>query len=169
MKRLIPVVMSLGLVLLLPGAVGAAQFPFSSAPEQSTVRKQAVRFLFPEQVTIAAKKAVTVDLHFRIEDGLHVNSHMPSEPELIPTNLTIPKMAGVNVVGIEFPPGTDYSPAFNPKEKLNVYTGEFILKVKIEAQPGDYLVQGGLRYQACNTNSCYPPHTIPVVIDLQAK
>lgn len=169
MRRLFPVALSFGLALFIPGIAGAGQLPFSSAPAQSSVRQQAVRFLFPEQVTVAAKKTATVELHFRIEDGLHVNSHTPHEPELIPTTLNIPQMAGVKVVGLEFPAGSDYSPAFDPKKKLNVYTGEFVLKMKVEAQPGDYLLQGGLRYQACNTNSCYPPHTIPVVIDLQAK
>jgi thiol:disulfide interchange protein len=167
MKRLVSIVLSLGLVW--PVASRARQLPFSDVPVQSSVRKQAVRFLYPEQVTIAANKPASVELHFRVADGLHVNSHTPSAPELIPTNLTIPEMNGVKVSAIEFPPGADYSPAFDPKKKLNVYSGEFALKLKIEAEPGDHLIQGGLRFQACDTNSCYPPHTIPVVIDLQGR
>ncbi len=171
MKRPVPAVMAFALILSIgPGVTFAAQMPFSDAPVQSSVRKQqSVRLLYPEQVSIAANKPATVELHFKVADGLHVNSHAPREPELIPTNLIIPEMNGMKVTAVEFPAGTDYSPAFDPKRKLSVYSGEFILKMKVEAQPGDHLLQGGLRYQACDTNSCYPPKTIPVVIDLQAK
>lgn len=169
MKRLVPVALTIGLSLIWSGMALAGQMPFSDAPAQSSVHKQSVRFLYPEQVTVAANKPATVELHFRVADGLHVNSHTPREPELIPTNFILPEMNGVRVTSMEFPAGVDYSLALEPKRKLSVYSGEFVLKMKVEAQPGDHLLQGGLRYQACDTNSCYPPKTIPVVIDLQAK
>lgn len=168
MKRLLSVVLGLGLAF--PLAALAGQFPFADSPAQSSAKKpSAVRFLYPEQVTVAANKPATIELHFRINDGLHVNSHTPHEPELIPTNLVVPEIAGVKVLGVDFPQGTEYSLAADPSKKLSVYTGEFTLKMKVQIQPGDHLLQAGLRFQACDTNSCYPPRTIPVAIDLQGK
>jgi hypothetical protein len=128
-----------------------------------------VRFLYPEQVTIPAGKPSVVELHFRVNDGLHINSHTPSEKSLIPTQLMVGEPTGVNVASVDFPAGTDYSPAFSPKDKLSVYTGEFVLRAHVTAQRGDHLVQGALRYQACDANSCYPPKTAPVAISLIAK
>ena len=47
-----------------------------------------------------------------------------------------------------------------------MYTGEFVLHAHLTAQPGEHVLQGGLRYQACDANSCLPPHTIPVSVTL---
>jgi DsbC/DsbD-like thiol-disulfide interchange protein len=130
---------------------------------------QQVQFLYPEQVTVTAGKPTVVELHFRVNDGLHINSHAPREKSLIPTQLMVGEPAGVNVASVDFPAGADYSPAFSPNDKLSVYTGEFVLRAHITAQRGDHLVQAGLRYQACDANSCYPPRTAPVAVSLIAK
>jgi hypothetical protein len=128
-----------------------------------------VTYLFPEQVTIPAQKTTAIDLHFHVADGLHINSHSPHEKSLIPTNLAIVEQDGFKVTAVDFPPGSDYSFAFDPQEKLSVYTGDFVLKAHITAPSGEHLLQGALRYQACNSNSCYPPKTIPVAVDVIAK
>jgi hypothetical protein len=143
---------------------------FSGADSlESKSAKAMVAFLFPEQISIPAQKQTTVDLHFRVADGLHINSHTPREKSLIPTNLAVVEQNGIKVAAVDFPPGTDYSFAFDPKEKLSVYTGDFVLRAHLTAPAGQYLLQGLLRYQACNSNSCYPPKTIPVAVDVIAK
>jgi hypothetical protein len=131
--------------------------------------KQLVQFLYPEQVTLTAGKPSVLELHFRVNDGLHINSHTPREKTFIPTQLLVSEPGGVNVASVDFPAGTDYSPAFSPNDKLSVYTGEFVLRAHVTAQHGDHLVQAALRYQACDANSCYPPKTAPVAISLVAK
>ncbi|HYK35983.1 protein-disulfide reductase DsbD domain-containing protein [Alloacidobacterium sp.] len=130
---------------------------------------QLVRFLYPEQVTLPAGKPSIVELHFRVNDGLHINSHTPREKSLIPTQLMVEEPTGVNVASIDFPAGADYSPAFSPSDKLSVYTGEFILRAHVTAQRGDHLVQAALRYQACDAHSCYPPKTAPVAVSVIAR
>jgi hypothetical protein len=132
-------------------------------------QKQQVQFLYPEQVTLRADKPSVVELHFRVNQGLHINSHTPREKSLIPTQLIVPERTGVNVASVDFPPGSDYSPAFSPNDKLSVYTGEFVLDAHVTAQRGDHLVQAALRYQACDANSCYPPKTAPVAVSIIAK
>ena len=138
-----------------------------SAPAKD--KKTAVTYLFPEQVTIPAGKPSPVDLHFKVEEGLHINSHQPHAEEFIPTTLALPENAEVRLTSATFPPGRDFSFAINPKEKLNVYTGEFTVYATFVAPKGEHLVQGTLHYQACNNAACFPPHTIPVVLDVIAK
>jgi len=132
-------------------------------------QKQLVQFLYPEQVTVPAGKSSVLELHFRVNNGLHINSHTPREKSLIPTQLIVEEPTGVNVASVDFPAGSDYSPAFSPNDKLSVYTGEFVLRAHVTAQRGDHLVQGALRYQACDANQCYPPKTVPVAVSLIAK
>ena len=130
---------------------------------------QQVQFLYPEQVTIPAGKPSVLELHFRVNNGLHINSHTPREKSLIPTQLMVGEPQGINVASVDFPDGTDYSPAFSPNDKLSVYTGEFVLRAHVTAQRGDHLVQAALRYQACDANSCYPPKTAPIALSVIAK
>jgi len=130
---------------------------------------QQVKFLYPEQVTITAGKPSIVELHFRVNDGLHINSHTPREKSFIPTQLLVGEPEGLNVASVEFPEGSEYSPAFSPKDKLSVYTGEFVLKAHLTAQPGEHLVKAALRYQACDANLCYPPKKAPVAFDVIGK
>jgi len=158
-------VISMGLIL--GTAAITAQAPFGDRPAGN--KQVAVTYLFPEQVTIPAGKPTAVDLHFRVAAGLHVNSHTPHTEELIPTTLKLPESSGVRLASAKFPPGTDYAFAINPGEKLSVYTGEFIIHATIVAASGNHLVEATLRYQACNNDSCFPPRTIPVAIDVIAK
>lgn len=162
---------SIAAAILLTLSVAAyAQFPAADKPPQSSARgSDSVRYLFPEQVTITAKKASLVELHFRVADGMHINSHVPHSKMLIPTNFIVAERSGVTVSAVDFPAGADYSFSFSPTEKLSVYAGEFILKAMITAQAGQHLLEAGLRYQACDSNSCYPPKTIPVALNILAK
>jgi hypothetical protein len=130
---------------------------------------QSVRFLYPEQVTVAANKDSVVDLHFKINDGMHINSHTPREKSFIPTQLLVLEPPGLKIGPVEFPPGADYSLAAMPQDKLSVYTGEFVIHAHVTAQTGDHLIEGALRYQACDANSCYPPRKAPVVVDVVAR
>jgi hypothetical protein len=128
----------------------------------------AVQFLSPANVEVPARRSTEVDLHFRVADGLHINSHEPLEKSLIPARLAVVEVSGLNVAAVDFPPGTAYALQFS-KEKLSVYTGEFVLHAHITAAPGEHVLQAGLHYQACDANSCMPPHTIPVSINVVGK
>ena len=141
----------------------------SDAPNRSVLKRAAVEYLYPEQVTVPAGKAATVALHFKIAQGLHINSHTPREKELIPTTLSIPEASGVRLEQASYPAGADFTLPLDPKEKLNVYTGEFIIQARIVASPGDHLVEAKLRYQACDESACMPPKTITVPIDVVGK
>ena len=141
----------------------------NSANAANSANQQLVHFLYPQQVTEPAGKAQTVELHFRVVSGLHVNSHTPRQKGLIPTNLVVGEPSGVKVTGVDFPAGSEFAFPADPATKLSIYSGEFVLKMHLVAQPGNHLVQGVLRYQACDNSTCFPPRTVPVPIDVVAK
>ena len=124
----------------------------------------AVQFVSPAQVTVPARRSTEVDLHFRVADGFHINSHTPTDKYLIPARLAVVEPTGVNVTAVDFPPGTDFALQVAPRQKLSVYTGEFVLHAHLTVQPGQHVLTGGLHYQACDASSCLPPHTIPVSV-----
>jgi hypothetical protein len=155
--------------LLLSARPASAQSPLFDTQPRTPKSRPAVTYLFPEQLSVPANKPTSVDLHFRVTDGLHINSHTPREESLIPTTLVLPESSGVRLAKADFPPGSDFTFAINPKEKLNVYTGEFTIHAQFIAAPGDHLVEATLHYQACNNSQCMPPHSIPVAIDIRAK
>jgi hypothetical protein len=154
---------------LIAATFAAAQkLPWQSSDSAADAH-QFVRFLYPEQITVAANKDNVVDLHFKINDGMHINSHQPHEKSFIPTQLAVIEPPGLKIGPVEFPVGTDYSLAAMPTDKLSVYTGEFVVHAHINAQPGNHMFEGVLRYQACDNNSCYPPRKAPVAIDIIAR
>jgi hypothetical protein len=141
----------------------------SDLPGRSILKGAAVEYLFPEQVTLVAGKPADVALHFRIAQGLHINSHTPKDEFLIPTTFSIPDGAGVRLDKATYPAGEDFTLPLDPGTKLSVYTGEFTIQARIVAAAGNHLVEGKLRYQACDKNACLPPKTIPVAIDVIGK
>lgn len=122
-----------------------------------------------EPQSIAAGKRTTVELHFRVADGFHVNSHTPKSELLIPTQLSLGPAGDVKADAPEYPHGTSYSFSSNPSEKLDVYTGLFTIKLPVAAGAGNHTVNGILRYQACDHAACYPPKSLPVQVLFTAK
>ncbi len=121
----------------------------------------------PQDVT--AGKRSTLELHFRVVDGFHVNSHTPKSELLIPTQLALQPAAGVKAEPVAYPAGTSYSFSFDPSEKLDVYTGAFTVKLPVVAEAGTHTVDGTLRYQACDHAACYPPKSLPIQVIFTAK
>lgn len=150
---------------LAVGLAAAQMLPWQAR----TKRPQDVTYLYPEQITVPAGREAVIELHFRVNPGMHINSHDPLQKELIATRLMVPDTSGLELSKVEFPTGSEYALAAMPSEKLSVYTGEFVLKAHVRATAGQHLLQGLLRYQACDTNSCYPPRNAPVAVDVIAK
>ena len=119
--------------------------------------------------TIAAGKRAMLELHFRVNEGFHVNSHTPKSDLLIPTLIDVESGNGVNVAEPSYPAGSTYSFDFDPKEKLDVYQGTFTVQLPVVATAGAHEIHGTLRYQACDHAACYPPRALPVVVDFVAK
>jgi hypothetical protein len=155
---------AVALALGLAGLTVQAQMYGDSA--RSMTKPAAVQYLYPEQITVPAGRPSTVTLHFRIAPGLHINSHTPTEEELIPTILSIPASTGVRLEGAVYPPGAEFRLPLDPGTRLSVYMGEFTVQARLVATAGDHLVEARLRYQACDSNACLPPRTITAAIDV---
>jgi DsbC/DsbD-like thiol-disulfide interchange protein len=158
-------IVSFGLIAL----TAFAQVPSGAGPTRSGAKAEAVQYLYPEQITVPAGKAAPVAMHFRVGQGLHINSHAPKDEFLIPTELSIPAASGVRLEAADYPAGTEFELPVEPGTKLVVYTGEFTIQARIVAQPGDHMVEARLHYQACDQNACLPPKTITVPIDVIGK
>jgi hypothetical protein len=122
-----------------------------------------------EPQTVPAGRHAELELRFQVVPGYHVNSHTPKSPYLIPTVLTLQAANGVKTDALQYPAGKPYSFAFDPSDKLDVYAGDFSIKLPVVAMPGDHTLDGTLRYQACDNASCYPPRTLSVKILFTAK
>ena len=154
---------------IIPGFVALASFaqsPLADSSNRSIAKRATVEYLFPEQISVPAGKASPVALHFRIAQGFHINSHAPKEDYLIPTTFSIPADSGVQLASATYPAGSDITLPLDPGTKLSVYTGEFAIQARIVAAHGNHLVNATLHYQACDNNTCMPPKTITVPIDV---
>jgi DsbC/DsbD-like thiol-disulfide interchange protein len=122
-----------------------------------------------EAQSVPANKRATLELRFQVVSGYHVNSHTPKSETLIPTVLTVQPANGVKEGDLQYPQGQLYSFAFDPTDKLDVYAGNFTVKLPVVAAPGEHTIDGSLRYQACDNASCYPPRSLPVKVIFTAK
>jgi hypothetical protein len=157
---------AVGLALGLSTVAAIAQ---TDSTSRSILNGAAVEYMFPEQVTVAAGKPSDVTLHFRIAQGMHINSHTPKDEFLIPTTFSIPDGLGVRLDKVSYPDGKEFTLPADPSSKLSVYTDEFVIQAKIVAEAGNHFVEARLHFQACDKNICLPPKTIPVAIDVVGK
>ncbi|MBI3947110.1 MAG: thioredoxin family protein [Armatimonadetes bacterium] len=104
--------------------------------------------------------AVALDL----PEGVHVNAHVPSSPDLIPTTVTIAAPAGLRIGAITYPEGRELKLSFSPTP-LSVYEGRTVFRASVavaqSAAPGEAKIEGSVRAQACKDDACFPPRTIP--------
>jgi len=118
-------------------------------------------------------KPGSVELDFRVKQGFHINSNHPNSPYLIPTILKLDPPTDIAVGAVDYPAGRNLSFAFAPDEKLNVYSGDFAVRVTVHPLhtviPGKYNIRGQLRYQACDDRACYPPRNLPLHFEVQVK
>jgi DsbC/DsbD-like thiol-disulfide interchange protein len=155
-----------GLLLLVPGALVAQAIGTLDAP---AAKPKSYVVYAAEQQSVTAGKQGVLELHFRVVDGFHVNSHTPKSELLIPTQITVQPADGVKAEALEYPAGTSYSFSFDPTEKLDVYSGAFTVKLPVVAAAGAHTIDGMLRYQACDHAACYPPKSLPMRVEFTAK
>jgi hypothetical protein len=163
--------------IVLLSAAGVAQSGQDSvtytpvAPATPTSNAARVTVAPVAQVTAMRTKDTVVDLDFRVTPGFHINSNAPKSEFLIPTKLNMDVPTDIALGKIEYPAGQDVSFPFSPDEALNVYTGDFTVKVAVHplhsVVPGKYVMHGFLRYQACDNAQCFPPKNLPVNFEVK--
>jgi len=116
--------------------------------------------LLTDGVDVKPGTEQVVVLRFRVDEGYHINSHKPMDDLLIPTTLKFAPGA-VKVEATEYPQG-EIIKLLGNGEGLDVYQGEFRLRVKLVIDPGKSVMTGALRYQACDGAACFPAKTLAV-------
>ena len=153
--------------VLLCSAFACAQAQMSTLPKPE--QKQIVSFEPPEAVYVAAGKPETVTLRFIIAPGMHINSNVPTSQFLIPTALRLSATTDIGAT-VHYPPAQEMAFAFDPNEKLSVYSGTISIKMTLSAarsaSPGKYNLHAFLDYQGCNDRQCLPPQKLAIVLPI---
>jgi len=101
----------------------------------------------------------------KIRPGFHVNAREKSEEYLIATDLKAQLPAGFSSGEVVYPKGKLEKFTFSQRP-LNVYQDTVILRMPVTALAaaplGEQHIPLKLRYQACSTELCLPPVTIPL-------
>ena len=120
----------------------------------------------PDLLIVKKGQLATAKITATLNEGFHANSHTPSEPNLIPLNITW-QPGPLEAVATTYPKPSMEKYSFSPTP-ISVVSGTFVISTKFKAaasaQPGHETVIGKLRYQACNTTSCFAPKTVEVKI-----
>ncbi len=156
---------------LILGLAAIAPMPAQGFGTQSNLparNRQYVSYSAEPQTVTAGKRAL-LEVDFNVLNGFHVNSHKPKSDLLLPTLMEVEAGEGVKATEAIFPAGSTYSFDFNPTEKLDVYQGPFIVQLPVVANAGVHEIHGTLKYQACDHAACYPPRSLPIVINFVAK
>jgi hypothetical protein len=134
-------------------------------------KKPSVTLQAPEAISIYRGHSGTVQLHFRISSGFHINSNQPKQEYLKKTELKLDAPTDIVIGKITYPAGEDRSFPFAPDEDLSVYSGDFDIGVLVRplktVLPTKYAVHGTLKYQACDNAACYPPKQMPVSFEVK--
>lgn len=142
----------------------AAAAALAQAPGALTIEE-------PAKLNVKRSGTTELRLKVRVSEGYHVNSNTPADDYLIPLKLTWTPGA-VEAVETVFPkPKLEQYPF--AEKPMSVLDGSFELVTKFKpganASPGPGVVNGKLRYQACNDKMCLPPKNIeiklPVVLE----
>ncbi len=124
---------------------------------------------------VARGKEMEIAVVMKIRDGYHVNARQTTFDYLIPTDLKADAPTGFKTGAVSYPKGTLHKFNFTKDKPLNVYTDTVVLRLPVSvdanAPLGEQHIALKLRYQACSTDVCLPPATLPVdaVIHVSAK
>jgi hypothetical protein len=114
-------------------------------------------------VTVSAGKVIITGgtgdavIELKIADGYHINANPASEKNLIPTTVEITAANDITAEKPTYPQALIKKFSFSDKQ-LAVYEKQATIKVKVRATAkGEKIINGTLRYQACDDEVCYPP------------
>jgi len=129
------------------------------------VRGQANVLSVGEILPLHLKRGETVEqkLTLQLRPGFHVNSNKPNDEFLIPLRLTWSTSSAVEAAPVQYPAPKTEKSDFSEKP-LSVFDGDFrivtLFRASPSATPGAGVLNGKLRYQACNNRECLQPKTI---------
>ncbi len=110
-------------------------------------------------------------LEMRVNRGFHVNSNHPYDELLLPTIVHFDVPDGIMIANVKYPEGQDLVLPFMGNQKLNVYSGAFVVAAEVRPARsigyGTERVHGQVKFQACDDHQCFPPRTVPFEFDVK--
>jgi hypothetical protein len=114
----------------------------------------------PSQARVAAGETVHVTVQLALDKGWHVNSHAPTQKELVPTEVMLADGAPATLGPVSYPPGEDVTLGAGERP-VSVYLREARIEAAVTINPG---TPAGLlelpvvvRFQAASDRSCLAP------------
>jgi Disulphide bond corrector protein DsbC len=156
--------------IALAGAVFAPVTDSQVPSGREVVKPEVYASLEPAGRGSAFQIAVVMN----IRPGFHVNAREKSEEYLIATDLKAQLPGGFSSGEVVYPKGELETFTFS-KKPLNVYQGTVVLRLPVNALAtaplGEQHIPLKLRYQACSTEMCLPPTTLPLeaVVNIAAS
>ena len=146
-------------------SVGLVAGAFDEEPTQSsTPTSSPVAIGEVEAVTLASGDEATVAVPVQVAEGHRVQANPASSEFLVPLQLEIDKVDGLDFGEPSYPMGEPYL-LEGEDEPLSTYVGEFEVVVRVaaveDAAPGEYWASGKLHFQACNSRMCLFPSSVP--------
>ena len=125
----------------------------------------------PQKKDFFPSENIRINVKADVQSGYHINANSVSDPDLIPTTLTIDG-GSLKVGKISWPGSHKFKFSFSETE-LDVYEGSITIGVNLKApkdiKPGKYDVTGTLNYQACNDRACFAPKEAPFSVTVVIK
>ena len=149
--------------VLTVSALTAMTIAVAAAVEAQPQRPRADVVASAPPAVVAGRES-TLTLTVKLPGSIHVQSDKPRDAALIATALKLDPPPGVTVGRIEYPAAEDLAQA-GQGQPLSVFGPTFTIAVRVTVAPtvaGPIAIPGTLRYQACDTNVCYPPAKAPV-------
>lgn len=145
--------------LLVVGVVSA----FAQGPPQVQVRG------LLESDVVHAGSNVLAAVEMELPKGYHVNSNQPLDKYLIPTTLSLELPEGIVLRETVYPKAINLRLEWSEKP-LAVYEETFFIGVAVELGEslplGKHVIEGRLRYQACDDKRCFRPITVDANLEL---
>ncbi len=136
----------------------------------TTVSEEIVSVQAVEPVTLAAGQEAEARITVVVADGYHIQANPASSEFFVPTRLQLRARGGISSKEPKYPSGRPYRLPGMPEEFMT-YEEAIVVAITLVAgelaQPGDRLLQGSLRYQACDDRSCLFPASVPVSVPVR--
>ncbi len=124
----------------------------------------------PVQVGVTVGGAAEAHITVVVTHGYHIQANPASTEFFVPTKLQLRAKGGVRAKAPVYPPGLPYRLEGMPDEFMT-YEDTFEISVPLEAsesaRPGEHVLKGTLRYQACDDRSCLFPVWVPFSVPVR--
>jgi hypothetical protein len=157
---------TLVVVSLFGGACSTEQ-PTPAPQEAATAEPVTVGEVVPVRVSVGSATSVRVPVE--VASGFRVQANPASNEFLVPVDLEIEAVDGIEFGDPVYPKGQPYR-LQGTDEDLSTYQGDIEIVVAVtatEAAPvGRRDIHGELRFQACNSQVCLFPASVAVTLSI---